>query len=101
SNIISNSQAALIAFWIDGKALTNGTSIRGLMPMPYRFKLLYRGSRDGFSANIFHSYCDDQGPTIVVVRIEDSREVIGGYNPIGWSSPKQVEWRATTESYIF
>ncbi|CAG8523101.1 7312_t:CDS:2, partial [Paraglomus brasilianum] len=136
SNIISNSQASLIALWIAGKTLTEGMSLRGLMPMSYRFKLLYRGSRDGFSAKTFHSRCDNKGPTIVVVRIDEKRqdgkkqdgkkqdgkkqdgkkqdgkkqddynkkgprEVIGGYNPIGWSSPKQVEWRETSDSFIF
>ncbi|CAG8562215.1 291_t:CDS:2 [Paraglomus occultum] len=125
SNIISNSQASLIALWIDGKTLTEKMPLKALMPMSYGFKLLYRGSRDGFSAKMFHNRCDNKGPTIVVVRIEKKqdekkqdekkqdekkqdeynktgvREVIGGYNPIGWSSPKQVEWRETSDSFIF
>ncbi|UJR17917.1 hypothetical protein I4U23_004816 [Adineta vaga] len=32
------------------------------------WKLLYQGSRDGFHSKDFHRLCDDQGPTITVIR---------------------------------
>ncbi|CAG8583393.1 11432_t:CDS:2, partial [Racocetra fulgida] len=56
-------------------------------------RLLFRGSRDGYFAKTFHTQCDGQGATVVVVRVSKSDELIGGYNPIGWSSPRDVEWR--------
>lgn len=65
------------------------------------FRLLFRGSRDGFSAKTFHDKCDGRGATIVVVRVSGTKELIGGYNPIGWSSPRDVEWRGTRDSFIF
>ncbi|RIA93778.1 hypothetical protein C1645_818975 [Glomus cerebriforme] len=53
---------------------------------PYEFKLLFRGSRDGFTSNDFHNLCDDQPRTLTVVKLEDSNEILGGYNPIVWKS---------------
>ena len=31
-------------------------------------KLLFRGTRDGFTADAFHSLCDNRGPTLVLVK---------------------------------
>ncbi|CAG8547913.1 13468_t:CDS:2 [Cetraspora pellucida] len=97
SIIITQQQAALIACWIDRKPVTESTSLSDMFPIP----LLFRGSRDGYFAKTFHSQCDGQGATVVVVRVSKSDELIGGYNPIGWSSPRDVEWRGTRDSFIF
>ncbi|CAG8661499.1 12060_t:CDS:1, partial [Ambispora gerdemannii] len=52
---------------------------------PYEFKLLYRGSRDGFAASKFHELCGSQSQTVVVVKINQTERIIGGYNPSIWS----------------
>ncbi|RIA99666.1 hypothetical protein C1645_746855 [Glomus cerebriforme] len=98
STIITHQQAALIACWIDRKNVSDFTPLTSI---PYIFRLLFRGSRDGFSAKTFHDKCDGRGATIVVVRVSETKELIGGYNPIGWSSPRDVEWRGTRDSFIF
>ncbi|CAG8781599.1 2213_t:CDS:2, partial [Racocetra fulgida] len=46
----------------------------------YQFKLLIRGSNDGFKASEFHEKCDDKGPTLIVLRVKDTNEILGGYN---------------------
>ena len=33
-------------------------------------ELLYRGSRDGTTSNIFHNKCDNKGPTICLYKNE-------------------------------
>src|SRR5437764_15105188 len=33
---------------------------------------------------MFRSRCVDKGPTIVVMRVSGSRQIIGGYNPEMW-----------------
>ncbi|CAG8706163.1 9543_t:CDS:2, partial [Racocetra fulgida] len=43
----------------------------------YDFKLLLRGSRDGFTPQIFHEKCDNQGPNLVVLKIRGDNQVIG------------------------
>lgn len=52
---------------------------------PGNWRLLYKASRDGFSASQFHSKCDDKGPTIVVVRCTRGY-IFGGYTQTSWSS---------------
>ena len=32
-----------------------------------KFKLIYRGSKDGFRAIDFHSKCDYMGPTFIII----------------------------------
>ena len=51
-----------------------------------KFKLLYKGSRDGFFSQVFHSKCDNQGATLTIIRSEHGK-VFGGYASRPWSSP--------------
>ncbi|RGB29255.1 BTB/POZ domain-containing protein [Rhizophagus diaphanus] len=68
----------------------------------YNFTLLVRGSRDGFSKKIFHEYCDDKGPTITIVHVKNSNEILGGFNPFNWESWKSNKgFIETKESFIF
>ncbi|CAG8736446.1 5454_t:CDS:1, partial [Ambispora leptoticha] len=64
------------------------------------FKLLLRGSRDGFDANTFHRLCDNIPGLIVVLKVGNSNEILGGYNPIGWKSTNDG-WKAAPNSFIF
>jgi len=50
-----------------------------------RFRLLYRSSRDGASAASFHTACDGQGPTVVLIK-SSGGYVFGGYAGVAWSS---------------
>ncbi|CAG8687033.1 2123_t:CDS:2 [Ambispora leptoticha] len=52
----------------------------------FEYKLLLRGSRDGFTSAAFYNICVDNGPTIIVIKIAGIGELIGGYNPLNWSS---------------
>jgi hypothetical protein len=47
--------------------------------------LLYRGSRDGFSASAFHSRCDGQANTITIVK-NNFNYVFGGFTAAPWKS---------------
>ncbi|CAG8543175.1 10475_t:CDS:2, partial [Acaulospora morrowiae] len=83
SSIISAKDAGLIASWIDKRETpyhyTN---------LPFKFRLIYRASRDGFDIENFHKNCDNQGPTLVVIKVRDSAEIVGGYNPLEWCRVK-------------
>ena len=48
--------------------------------------LLYRGSRDGFNAAAFHQACDNQGPTLTLIRATDGGFVFGAYLDVPWTS---------------
>lgn len=80
SKIISAKDAAQIASWInykDGKPYT-------FRENPYKFKLILRGSRDGFDIDSFHRICDNKERTVIVIKVSGTGEVIGGYNPLQW-----------------
>eukprot|EP00347_Sterkiella_histriomuscorum_P005374 403356856 len=51
-----------------------------------QFKLLFKGSRDGFTATKFHELCDNKGPTVQFIQSEYG-QVFGGYASIPLISP--------------
>ncbi len=95
SKIINAKGAALIASWIDDKQ-ENPYHFNDL---PYEFKLIYRASREGFGVNHFHNNCDNKSPTIVIIKVRYSGEIIGGYNPLEWRSINTKDARSYLLSY--
>jgi hypothetical protein len=81
---------ALFASWISKE----NVSIKN---NPYKFNLLYRASRDGMTIEKFHSKCDNKGASILVIKIINSNQIVGGYNPIKW----KIDWVHTPDSFIF
>src|SRR5947209_5074250 len=65
----------------------------------YEFKLLFRGSRDGFTTGKFHKFCDGKSRTVTVVKVKGSNEILGGYNPLAWDSSGDCS--TTKDSFIF
>jgi len=55
---------------------------------------LFIASMDGDDASEFHSLCDDQGPTLVVVETR-SGLIFGGYADVSWSSDLGKETSST------
>ena len=49
----------------------------------YKLKLLYRASEHGYTAESFHQYCDDQGPTLIVIK-SSGGWIFGGYTTQSW-----------------
>lgn len=52
------------------------------------FKLLYRGSRDGFRAADFHSKCDNRPHTVTFIKTTLGY-IFGGYTHISWHNTNQ------------
>ena len=48
--------------------------------------MLYRLTRDGNSPKIFHEKCDNKGPTLVLTKIKNGGNILGGYSPLSWDS---------------
>lgn len=53
-----------------------------------QWRLIYRASRDGFTAQSFHKRCDDCSPTMSVIK-SSSGYVFGGFTTVPWSSTHQ------------
>ncbi|EXX70301.1 BTB/POZ protein [Rhizophagus irregularis DAOM 181602=DAOM 197198] len=95
STLIESKHIPLFASWIDRK----DSSHHNKKNIQYDFKLLYRSSRDGIDTNTFHKNCDNKGATIWVAKIENSTQIIGGYNPLDWND--DGVWKSTENSFIF
>ena len=54
------------------------------MPVYTKWNLVYRASRDGFSADSFHSKCDFLAKFLVLIKTNESY-VFGGYTESDWS----------------
>ncbi|RIB22074.1 hypothetical protein C2G38_2140365 [Gigaspora rosea] len=96
SSIINDEHFAEISSWIDHRP-----SKYDITKIPYKFNLLLRGSRDGFTSEIFHRLCDNLPGTVVIIKINGTNEILGGYNPLVWTSNNPFKWFATTDSFIF
>ncbi|GBB92838.1 hypothetical protein RclHR1_20630004 [Rhizophagus clarus] len=98
SKIITIQHAELISKWIDRLENTNE------LKNSYEFKLIFRGSRDGFTADEFHKICDNQSRTVTIIKVKDSTEILGGYNPIEWKNNCSYciySYGTTRDSFIF
>ncbi|RGB39469.1 hypothetical protein C1646_664566 [Rhizophagus diaphanus] len=94
SVLVNNNVFKLFIKWMDkkdNKYIGKST--------PYRFILLLRGTRDGFDAPKFHQLCDGKDATISFARIKDSKQIIGGYNPLHWY--QNSTYASTNDSFIF
>ena len=50
----------------------------------YKWKLLYRSSEHGYTAESFHDYCDNvKGPTLIVIK-SSGGWIFGGYTTKSW-----------------
>ena len=52
--------------------------------MKGEYRLLFRASRDGFAASAFHFQCDNEGPTVAVVK--SGGNIFGGFTEKPWAS---------------
>ncbi|CAG8529495.1 9092_t:CDS:2 [Acaulospora morrowiae] len=115
SVLIDPNQAARIASWIDkldlvtyssaeeGDAESKTTKFYDPWNIPYHFKLVVRGSRNEKFGQ--HTLLSNQA--VVIIRPENSNELLGGYNPLSWNkksiSPNKEPQNAELlkDSFIF
>ena len=64
---------------------TDGGSAFKKVGKPMKFKLLYRGTDNVFSAVQFHKKCDSKGSTLTLLKSSKGK-IFGGYTDIPWSS---------------
>jgi len=72
SNVIKEEERKLISNWV-------------LPHYNLKFELLFSGKRDGFDSSIFHSKCNNKGPTLFVAKLENNRR-FGGFASESWES---------------
>jgi hypothetical protein len=97
SQIVNSDIFSTISRWIDKVVIIDNNFKETYLP--YKFELLLRGSRDGFSPNKFHELCNNKSNTVTLIKIKGTEEIIGGYNPLEWKSSSY--WCKTNDSFIF
>ncbi|EXX65412.1 hypothetical protein RirG_133450 [Rhizophagus irregularis DAOM 197198w] len=101
SKIVNLDIVSMVSKWIDKTVIINNSKYDHLreLYLPYEFKLLLRGSRDGFTPKKFHELCDGKHNTVTFIKIEGTEEILGGYNPLKWESTNS--YGKTEDSFIF
>jgi len=67
--------------------LKNGShrsAVKSWLPAVATFSRLFRATTDGRTPEAFHRYCDNKGPTLVVIKSEEY--IFGGYTSKSWQS---------------
>ncbi len=49
-----------------------------------KLNLIYKGNWDGFDVSVFHSSCDNIGPTVCIIKSEVGK-TFGGYTNLNWN----------------
>jgi hypothetical protein len=65
----------------------------------FNLNLIYRGSADGFSGEIFHKKCDKIPKTLTVVKVKDNDNIFGGYTEQTWDGDKLT--KKDPKSFVF
>jgi hypothetical protein len=65
-----------------------------------QFKLLWRGSRDGFGASQFHRRCDGHANTLTVI-LDTKGNIFGGFTPVEWDSTSWDKADDSEKSFLF
>jgi hypothetical protein len=60
---------------------------------------LYRGTRDGFDSDYFHSKCDNKSPTLSICKAHESSFIFGGFTTVNWDSSNN--WKSDRNAFIF
>ncbi|CAB4392725.1 unnamed protein product [Rhizophagus irregularis] len=97
SSLLNSKVIPLFASWIDRKDPSYNYE-----NLPYDFKLLHKSNQNfnnGFNATSFHRDCDNKGATIWIAKIQDSTQLIGGYNPLDWNG--NCGSKSTDDSFLF
>ena len=67
--------------------------------------MIYRASRDGDSAKVFHDICDNISPTLIVVNTREGWK-FGGYSEVSWHVDSfffnyEQSYKECNNSFIF
>ncbi len=58
--------------------------LREWLGSDYKWRLIYRASEHGYTAESFHKCCDNKGPTLIVIK-STGGWIFGGYATLSWS----------------
>jgi len=104
SKIVNLNIVSVVSRWIDKIDIKSKYAYARGLYLPYEFKLFLRGSKDGFTPKQFHTLCNNVPYTVTFIKVKDTEEIIGGYNPTIWKSSNDYgngEYGKAKDSFIF
>jgi hypothetical protein len=66
-----------------------------------KWSLLYRGTRDGFDSDVFHSKCDGHSNTLTLLKAKGSQYIFGGFTTVYWESSAIGIWKSDPNAFLF
>src|SRR5205814_2882081 len=87
----------------------DGLELDNLHNLSYNYELIFCGSQKEFSKTIFEKECFNIEQTVVIMKLKETGELVGGYNPIYWNLKENSSnedywfktWFKTGKSFIF
>merc|ERR1712130_127646 len=64
-----------------------------------KLQLVFRATRDGMTAQAFHSHCDTKSPTLILIKPANDTHLFGGFYAGSWSG--SGGYNSLAESWIF
>eukprot|EP00347_Sterkiella_histriomuscorum_P020390 403337984 len=64
-----------------------------------QFQLLYRGSKDGYTAQSFHNKCDNQEATVSFI-LSEFGQIFGGYTSLSWEGTYSMS-HSDNDAFLF
>jgi hypothetical protein len=81
------------------RTLMNNNLLEKIGASPTKIKLIYKGTLDGFSAQKFHSLCNNKGPTITAISANGF--ISGGYTSESWANQNNWINVAAGDAFLF
>ena len=78
----SESLADLQESNILNKNVRHLNTLRNWLKRNSQWRRCWLASVDGWSAETFHFYCDNRGPTVTIIRV--GKYIFGGYTSVSW-----------------
>ena len=65
-----------------------------------KFELIFRMSENGTKSQDFHKYCDNKGPTLILVKTTKNK-IFGGFTPLNWNDTGNQLYDKSNQTFIF
>ena len=65
-----------------------------------KFELIFKMSENGTKSTDFHTYCDNKGPTLILVKTTKNK-IFGGFTPLNWKNEGDGIKDINNQTFIF
>ena len=66
----------------------------------FQSELIFKMSENGTKSNDFHKYCDNKGPTLILIKTKNNY-IFGGFTPLNWNEEGGGIKDESNQTFIF